>query len=433
VPPASWVSSVEAGRHDAATAFVTFDNHAMGDMKTYAYRTTDYGKTWQSLVTADLEGYAHVVKQDLVRPSLLFLGTEFGLFVSIDSGAHWGPIRGDFPKVAVRDLAVHPRDHDLVIATHGRGVWILDDLTGLRAITPEILAADVAFLPSRPAVLSVPAGGQRFDGDDQYVAYGGGDDATISYYLKKRHVVGDLKMEILDPQGALVTTMPTGKRRGINRLTLSTRLKGPRTPPAAGLVRQQYSFAGPRLPVGEYTVRLTKGTQVLTTKVKLVDDPRSPYPAEDRAAQQKLVRQLFSDIEELSFLVDAMNHSRDAALDRVKGLPEKDALAKRLSGYASKIDAQRDALVSVKEGFITGEEKLRELIVWLYGSVNGYDGRPTGSQSAYAEVLRGELTKVQKQFDQLVASEGTALSAELEKRKLAPLQPLSKEGWASTK
>jgi hypothetical protein len=433
LPPAAWVSSVEAGRFDAATAFVTFDNHAMGDMKTYVYRTTDYGKTWQPLMTSDIEGYAHVVKQDLVRPGLLFVGTELGLFISIDAGTHWAPLRGEFPKVAVRDLAIHPRDHDLVIATHGRGVWILDDLTSLRAITPEILASEVAFLPSRPAVMSVPAGGQRFDGDDQYVAFGGGDDATISYYLKKRHVIGDLKLEILDPQGALVTTMPSGKRRGINRVTLATRLKGPRTPPATGLVRQQYSFAGPRLPLGDYTVRLTKGSQVVTTQVKLVDDPRSPYSAEDRAVQQKLVRQLFSDIEELSFLVDAMNHSRAAALDRAKALPEKDALTRRLTAYASKIDSQRDALVSVKEGFITGEEKLRELLVWLYGSVNGYDGRPTGSQLANAEVLRGELGRVQKQFDQLMAGEGAALSTELAKRKLEPLQPLSKEAWSTTK
>ena len=134
VPAASWVSWVEASRHDPATAYVTFDRHTFGDHEPWVYVTRNFGKTWQPLVTPQdargVRGYAHVIKEDLQQPNLLFLGTELGLWVSIDGGQQWAAFKGDkFPAVAVRDLVIQPRDNDLVIATHGRGIWIIDDIT----------------------------------------------------------------------------------------------------------------------------------------------------------------------------------------------------------------------------------------------------------------------------------------------------------------
>ena len=126
-------------------------------MKTYVYKTTRLRPTWQSLASGDLKGYAHVVKQDLVNPELLFVGTETGLFVSVDGGQQWGQFTGNLPNVAVRDLAIHPRDHDLIIATHGRGIYIVDDITPLRTLTRELAEKDVAFLGSRPTPMYIPA------------------------------------------------------------------------------------------------------------------------------------------------------------------------------------------------------------------------------------------------------------------------------------
>src|SRR6185436_6037341 len=162
VPKGTWVSTVEASPHDEATAFATLDGHARGDMKTWVFKTADFGRTWTSLAPdskeSPLEGYAHVVRQDPKNPDLLFLGTELGLFISVDGGARWARFTGNFPdKVAVRDLAIHPRDHDLLIATHGRGIYILEDLTALRSLTREVMEQEVAFLPSKQAVMIIPS------------------------------------------------------------------------------------------------------------------------------------------------------------------------------------------------------------------------------------------------------------------------------------
>ena len=134
-------------------------------------------------------------------PNLLFVGTEFGLFISIDSGAHWAQFKGDLPNVAVRDIAIQPRESDLILATHGRGVYILDDLTPLRALTPEMLSKDLVMLPSRPSVLELPAGEQRADGDSAFMGRTLPEAASIVYYQKKRHIFGDLKARHLRRQG----------------------------------------------------------------------------------------------------------------------------------------------------------------------------------------------------------------------------------------
>ena len=154
VPKNSWVSTVEASRFDEGTAYVTFDRHTYGDIKPYLYKTTDYGKTWKALVDdGGVRGYAHVIKEDTIKSNVLFLGTEFGLLVSVDGGARWAQYKGsDFPDVAVRDIAVQARASDLVLATHGRGIWIVDDISPLRELTPDLMSQTAGFITARPAV-----------------------------------------------------------------------------------------------------------------------------------------------------------------------------------------------------------------------------------------------------------------------------------------
>src|SRR6185503_15505433 len=257
LPKNAWVSSLDAGHFDAGTVFATFDLHTFGDIKPYAYKTTDYGKTWTRLVAADapVKGYAHVVREDLVDRDLVFLGTEFGLLVSLDGGKQWAQyLGGNFPHVAVRDLVVPPRDNDLVIATHGRGIWIVDDISPLRALTPEVLAQEAAFVGIGAAVQKLPSFDFSVQGDAKFSGPGESDDAVITYYQRRRHVFGDLTIDVRDASGKVVARVPSSKRRGLNRVAWSIRMDPPKAPRAA----TSGVTTGVRLLPGSYTVTMTK-------------------------------------------------------------------------------------------------------------------------------------------------------------------------------
>ncbi|HEX8179565.1 MAG TPA: hypothetical protein VF525_08490 [Pyrinomonadaceae bacterium] len=431
LPPATWVSTVEASRYDEHIAYATFDGHANGDMKTYVYRTNDAGKTWQPLATPDLTGYAHVIKEDTVNRDLLFLGTEFGLFVSLDGGRQWAQFKGnDFPGVAVRDLAVQPRENDLLIATHGRGIWIIDDLTPLRALTPEVLAQDATFLPSRPAEMTIPANEFGFNGDSEYVGRSASEDAVITYYQKKRHLFGDLKFEIYDGQGTLISTIPGSKRRGLNRIEWSMRLKGPKVPPAAGLVPNFFSLVGPRVPPGTYTVKMIKNKDTFSTQLQLVPDPRSRHTAADRKVQSDAALKLYQMLGDLTYKVDTISSARNQARARAALLPEGDATRKALDDMANALDQIRARIVATREGGgITGEERIREQMGGLYGAVNGYEGRPTQSQLDRMTALSKDLDAVIAEFDALVKKDLDPLNATLTQKQLEPIKLMSRPDW----
>jgi photosystem II stability/assembly factor-like uncharacterized protein len=429
LPPNTWVSTIEASHHAPAVAYATFDGHATGDMKTYVYKTTDYGKTWTSLSTPELKSYAHVVREDLVNPNLIFVGTEFGLFVSIDGGAHWAQYIGKLPNVAVRDIAIHPRESDLLIASHGRGIFIVDDLTSLRALTPEIVAKDAAFLPSRPATLALPAGEQRFDGDSEFVGPTLPEAAPIVYYQKKRHIFGDLLIEIYDPQGKLITTIQGDKRRGLNRVQWPERAKPPKVPPAAGLVENEFAFLGPQVQEGTYTVKLIKGKETYTTTINLVPDPRSKSTAADRAMQHKTVDELYDMLGQLTYVVDTTVDLRNQARQRAESASDSQAKA-QLQKFADSLEEFRSTLVSTKEGgMITGEHKLRENMGELYGGVNGYSGRPTQSQLDRTDVLKKQLDDATSKFQSLTA-DVRQLNSQLQNAKIAPLTVMTQEEWS---
>ncbi len=429
LPGNTWVTTIEAGHYDAGTAYATFDGHATGDMKTYVYKTTDYGQTWTSLTTDGLKGYAHVVREDLVDPNLLFVGTEFGLFLSVDGGKNWAQFTGKLPNVAVRDVFIHPRESDLAIATHGRGIYILDDLTPLRAITPEILAQDAAILPSRPTQLALPSFEQRFDGDSEFIGRSLPDSAPIVYYQKKRNIVGTLRFEIYDAQGNLMNTLSGDPRRGVIRVDWAERLKPPKVPPAASLVEQPFAFFGPQVEPGTYTVKLLRGKQTYNGKIELVADPRSKATPEDLALQHKTVMQLYNMLGDLTYVADSTVDLRDQVRQRSTQAGKDRKLKTQLDTLAKQLDDFRSTLVSVKEGgAITGEHKLRENLGELYGGVNGFEGKPTQSQLDRTDFLKKQLDNATAKFQQL--SDVTKLNADMAKAKLEPVTPMSKDDWS---
>ncbi|MGB8782977.1 MAG: glycosyl hydrolase, partial [Terriglobales bacterium] len=357
------------------------------------------------------------------------VGTEFGLFISIDGGAHWAQFKGSLPNVAVRDIAIHPRESDLILATHGRGIYILDDLTPIRALTPALLAKDLVMLPSRPSVLALPAGEQRFDGDAEFVGRTLPEAAAIAYYQKKRHIFGDLKVEIYDSKGQLLTSLQGDKRRGLNRMQWPERGKPPKMPPAAGLVENEFVFYGPQVQEGTYTVKLTKGKETYSSEVHLVPDPRTKSTAADRELQHKTVTQLYGMLSQLTYIVDATSALRDQAKQRAAATSD-DKLKQQLNALVVKLEEFRSTLVSVKEGgMITGEKKLREHLGELYGAVNSYSGRPTQSQVDETPVLQKKLDQAGTEFQSITTAQVLTLNAALQGKNLEPLNVMSREDW----
>ena len=387
LPPASWVSWVEASRFDPAVAYAAFDRHTVGDMTPWVYRTGDYGKTWTRIVSPEqgVRGYVHCVKEDVEKPSLLFVGTELGLWISTDAGRTWAAFRGgDFPSVAVREVQVHPRASDLVIATHGRGIWIVDDITPLRALNDDILGREAAFVAGRPVQQRLQGRGGWVEGDASFVGPNPPGGAVITYYQRTRHLFGPLQLQVLDASGKVLETIPATKRRGLNRVSWSMLVAPPRVPRAASLAFN--AAQGPRVVPGPYTVRLTKGSETIETKLDVGLDPRADFDLAGRRVQF-----------EAAMRVHALFGRMSADVDRIEAARAKAGKDARRLG---RLDEARKKIVATKEGgAITGEERLREHADSLYGAILSWEGRPARYQVERIETLERELADVEKEID----------------------------------
>jgi len=425
LPPHTWCSCIEPGRFDRSTAYATFDGHAMGDMRTYIYRTTDLGKSWTPLATDSIRGYAHVVRQDPVSPNLLFVGTEFGLFLTLDGGLDWGRFSGKVPPVSVRDIVIHPRDADVILATHGRGVLVIDDITPLRQLSPEVLASPVAVLGSRPSVLSTTGVGNIRFGDDEFTGENPSGAAVITYYLRERHIFGDLKLEVLDSTGAFLSSIPAGKRKGINRAEWAMQMKPPHVAPTPG-TEGRFVF-GPTVAEGKYLVRLIKGKDTVMGSFTVVGDPNSPHSAGDRAFRQQTVMKLYAMQGDMAYVAESIAELRDDATGRAKNIAPEEPLATDLNAFADRLDSLYRTLVATSQGRLAGEEQLRERVIDLYSSVNGYGGRPSESQLARMKVLESQIVAAQTDFTSMTVDRLKALNARLREKGIEPMAVTSRE------
>jgi len=421
LPEGTWISWAEASRYDPAMAYVTVDRHTFGDMGPYVYRTRNYGASWEPVITpaaTNVRGYAHVVKEDPKSPAILYVGTEFGLFVSLDSGASWAEFApNNFPHVAVRDLAFQTRDDDLVLATHGRGIWIIDDLSPLRALRPLTLTREATMISGRPQQQRIEGNGGWANGDAAYSGQNPPDGVTINYYQKTRQVIGRLKLEILDSKGKLVTSLPASNRKGLNRVVWSMREDAPHTPPGANLVFN--ATRGPRVMPGTYTIRLTKGSNVYTMPLAIVLDRRATFTIADRKAQHDAAERVSGLFERMSVLAGKIVQVRDGAKAAAGKVPEGDALLGDLEKLADDADELRKKIVATKEGgAITGEERLREHMDYVYGAIMSTEDRPTPYQLARVDALEHELRDVENDFGELSKGELATVNGQLKAKGL---------------
>jgi photosystem II stability/assembly factor-like uncharacterized protein len=232
VPAGLWCSRVEASRFDDGTCYVTFDGHRSDDFRPYVVKTTDFGKTWTSIANGIPEGQpVYVIREDTVNKSLLFLGTEFAAFFSRDGGQSWASLSLNMPTVAFHDLLIQSRDNDLIAGTHGRGIWVLDDITALRRATDSVLGQDAfVFEPNRPGTrwLRIDRGGYG-RGDLYFKGENPPEGAVVNYYLKAKPGA-EATLEISDPTSNLKTTYILDEAEpGINRLVWDFRFDPPPT------------------------------------------------------------------------------------------------------------------------------------------------------------------------------------------------------------
>ena len=395
LPKNAWVSGIDAGSFDRNTAFVSFDNHALGDMKTYIYRTTDLGKTWLSITTPELIGYAHKIKQDIVNPNLLFAGTVFGLYISIDGGVSWVLYNANVPPAEVRDIAIHPVTHDLIIATHGRGILIIDDLTGIRSVNNELLNSEASFMSVRENYIyggflngSFPNQAGTFTGTNST------EDAVIMYYLKDRIVTGDVKVDIYDASGSLIKSLPGTKRKGINKITWDMRVKPPKV--AKGVKPDFSGFVSPFVPEGTYKMVLTAGSRTIEGILDLKIHPLCKHSRSDITLQYESSMKLLKMHEDLAFIVEnILKVQKDAQkmIDESKG---DENTAKEL---IDKLEEIRVTLVATKEGRITGEERLREKLGDVYTNIAFYNGKPSESYLSRIPGIEKEIAEAKAKTD----------------------------------
>ena len=215
-----WISRVEPSHFDQGTAYVAVDDHRNNDLKPYIFVTRDFGKTFQS-VTGNLPqfGNVQVIREDPKNQDLLFAGTEFGLYVTLDGGKNWQKFKSNYPTVRTDDILIHPRDNDLIVATHGRSVWIADDITPLQQLTQAVRDADATLFDIRPAVawLNDQQNNQQVGGQKVFVGENAPRGAAINYYLKSA-TSGDVKITIADGTGRAIRTLDGPKSAGINRV-----------------------------------------------------------------------------------------------------------------------------------------------------------------------------------------------------------------------
>src|SRR5438477_4582953 len=296
IPDRTYNSRVVPSRYAEGTVYATFDGHRGDDVGTYVFVSTDYGETWKSLKGNLPAGVTcRVIREHPRNQNLLFLGTEFGAYVSFDRGGHWTRMKGNLPLVRVDDIQIQARDNALVLATHGRSIWILDDLTPLEKITEGTLAEDVHLFDIGPATNFRLYNRKGDTGHKWFRAPNPPYGAVINYYLKDKPT-DDVKITISDRGGKAIRELTGAKESGMGRVVWDLRVAGPEPTPSPGAPAGGGFFgppAGPRVAPGEYNVKLAVGARQATGTVRVEEDPRIQISEADRARLAEAMTRLF--------------------------------------------------------------------------------------------------------------------------------------------
>src|SRR5271169_5673784 len=429
LPEWSRISQIEASPHSAGTAYVAVDRHQNDDLRPYIYKTSDYGQTWTKLTSGIPEGsFVRAVREDPTKRGLLYAGTENGVYVSFNDGADWRPLKLNLPTTPIHDLVV--KDNDLVVATHGRAFWILDDIAPLREFTDELANKDVHLYAPGPAYRI--QGGDS--GGDPHPSKRTGQNppagAMIYFYLKDAPKAGtETKLEILDASGKVIRKYSSAETQrldeppdpddkkpekeikpeaGLNRFVWDLRYEEAHRVPGYYLWEYGTGARGPVAAPGQYQVRLTVAgqSQIAPLEVKL--DPRVNVNPADLAQQINLLMQIREDLNRVYDAVNQIQDVRSQVAGLKRRLPENAStkpIASSADDLEKKLVAVRDQLInltiSANEDSLAYPPQIDGKLAYLAMDVGSADSAPTEAEQLEFEKLNRQSGELLSRWDDL--------------------------------
>ena len=452
------VSNIEPSRYDAGTAFITVDLHQVNNRDPFVFKTTDYGRSWKSVVgdlPKSVHSYAHCVREDPVRKGMLYLGTENALYFSLDEGQHWLPLQSGLPHAPVHWITVQEHFNDLVVATYGRGFWILDDVSPLRQLTPQALGATAHLFTPRAAYRFRTVTEPMMMPDDATEGKNPPDGAAITFFLKSappKEADGNIKKDavtlvIRDTNGVTVRTVEAGKdaAAGINRVWWDLRydptrdiklLTSPLHVPEFKVGpdgTRKFPTSGPLsilAPPGTYSVALlVNGQELGKQSLTVRKDPNTAGSEADIQAQTKVMTAIRDSMNTAADLINQAESVR-AQLARLKGVLPDDAAAKAIKSSVDDLEA-RIAGVESRLFNVTatgrGQDLLRtpsqlvEKLSHLADVVSLADFPPTDQQLEVHAKLTTDLAGARDRLQQIITTDVEAFNANLRQRGLGTI------------
>jgi photosystem II stability/assembly factor-like uncharacterized protein len=435
LPPHTWCSRIEASHSEAGTAYAAFDGHRNDDYETYLYKTTDFGKSWTSLKGNLPFGWIHVVREDRKNKHLLFVGTEFGIFASLDGGKSWFSLKNDLPTAAVRDMVIHPRANDLIIGTHGQGVWILDDITPLQEMTGDVLLADKHLFSIRPEIQFYHRNSRESFGRPAFRGQNPFYGVFITAYFKEKPEERP-KLFIKDKAGEKVFEISLRKEKGLQRKTWNLRSiaknkDGKEIKPGSG------GFAGylNAMP-GDYTAEMHVGDQILSKKITVFPDPRIDVDEKDWISQKEHFVEALILSKKMGLTVTATKNIR-RQLDKIKKeLENKESISEgsqnTLKNFDAKLKKLEEEVVPKGIGLRrTREESLRggsvaRRISSLVSNLGGFPFPPTSTDLLQLNELKNAMEDYVDRVNKIIAEDIPVLNKTLEAHSSKPIKPPKK-------
>jgi photosystem II stability/assembly factor-like uncharacterized protein len=448
LPPLGTVSNIEPSRYDAATAYISVDFHQVNNTDPYAYKTTDYGESW-TLITGDIPksifSYVHVIREDPVRPGLLYLGTENSLYVSFDDGGSWVPFQTNLPHAPMHWLTIQEHFNDLVVSTYGRGFWILDDITPLQQLTDEVLSSTSHLFEPRPAYRFRNKEGRVSQPEDPGAGRNPEYGASIHYFLGEE-IDGPVKLEILDGGGEVVSELGrVVSEPGLHRVHWNLRYESSGSPRMRTRVLEHnhvplgedgWRPAGdggrvsPLAPPGVYMVRLSVAEEESTAPLTVLKDPASAGSEADILSQFEVILQLREETNQVVDLINEAEWIRAQVVDLrelLQGAEEILAAAEALDQIL--IDLEMGLTDLRMSGGSAGQDALRwprqlfAKLTSLAGYIGSSDYPPTTQQLEVHARLQGLLREHQGRMGEIRSGELASLNRMLAERGAPHIKP----------